>query len=195
MMSKQSFSWLILLVCLSGCTTVSPPAIDETVPHQPTMRNARAMQTWTAQGALAVQTIEKGWSASFNWEQQKFGNYRLNIFGPLGTNSLLLMGNHHYVTLETNGKIESASNAEVLLERHLGWYIPINNIYYWGRGLSVPHFPVYHVVHNEEGRIQSMVQQSWQIAYKTYNNEGLPTQIELRNPRLFIRIVIRQWDF
>lgn len=194
-MHKQNFSWFILLVCLSGCTTVSPPSIDETSMYQPATRNVRAIQTWTAQGALAVQTIEKGWSASFNWEQQKFGHYRLNIFGPLGTNSILLMGNHHYATLETNGKIERASNAEMLLEHHLGWYIPVNNIYYWARGIPVPNVAVYHVLRDEEGHIQSMVQQGWQIAYNTYNNDGLPTQIELRNPRLFIRIIIRQWDF
>lgn len=192
MYRKQNFLWLILIACLSGCTTVS--SLEQASPTTPAPHHIKSIQTWSAQGALAVQTAEKGWSASFHWKQQ-FSNYHLSIFGPFGTHRVLLVGNRHFATLETNEKTESASNAEALLERYLGWYIPVNNIYYWARGLPVPGVPVYNISHNTEGHIVSMVQQDWQIAYKAYNNEGLPTQIELRNPRLFIRIVIRQWDF
>jgi outer membrane lipoprotein LolB len=188
-------AWFVLLVCLGGCTTISqPPSQGNTLVSHPSNK-IKMLQSWNAQGSLAVQTATKGASASFHWIQQRRSNYRLAIFGPLGANSILLIGNHQYATLEASGKTERASDAEVLLEHRLGWYIPVNNIYYWGRGLPAQGRPASKIFYNEEGQIVSMVQQGWKIEYKEYNNLGLPILIDLRNPKLFIRIAIRQWNF
>ena len=190
------YSWLLIIAFLGGCTTLSqPPLNDDIASSNPrSFSKIKMLRAWNAQGSLAVQTSQKGWTASFDWTQQRRDNYRLSIFGPLGANRMLLVGSRQYATLETAGKTESASNAERLLANRLGWYIPVSNIYYWGRGLQAPGLSANKILYNEKGQIVSMSQQGWIIEYKEYNDLGLPILIELRNPKLFIRIAIRQWN-
>jgi outer membrane lipoprotein LolB len=188
---------IFLLVSLVGCTTVSyHPAETFLSSNKAYSSGTKNLLSWDMQGAIAVKTNQKGWNASFNWSQRQ-ANYHLTIFGPLGSNRISLTGNNEHAILTTAERTYEATNAEVLLEQRLGWYIPVNSIYYWVRGLPAPG-AISHKVRNAEGQLIAIDQQGWHIEYQSYdkiNGLNLPTLIELRNSKVFIRIAIHQWIF
>lgn len=190
--------WLGLLG-LGGCATVSSPGTETrfSAPNDMKYFNAAGshLATWEAQGKIAVQTAHKGWNASFNW-QQSGHNYWLDLFGPLGANRISLSGNPQYALLQTGNQKDEAPNAEMLLKRRLGWYLPVNNVHYWIRGVPAPG-GYDHLVRQSKKQIAMLDQQGWHITYKAYqriNGLDLPVLIEMENPRVFIRIAIYAWD-
>lgn len=191
----SSFCFCLILL-LTGCTTVSHSNVDQITPPVPTANlKIGKIQYWDIRGKIAVKTDRKGWNASFNW-LQKQDNYFLSFFGPLGANRISLEGNRSYAMLQTGNQNFEASNAEVLLQRRLGWYLPVNNIYYWVRGLPAPG-PCHKILRNSEHETLFIEQQGWRVTYSAYqmiNGHQLPTLIELENPKLFIRIAIYRWD-
>lgn len=192
------YVWLVCCVlALNGCATVSQPSLREPINAQALRPSAYShySQSWVAQGAIAVQTAKKGWSASFNW-LQKGNRYSLDIFGPLGSRRISLAGDSNEAVLITADQTQRALNAEILLQRRLGWYIPVHSARYWIRGLPAPG-EIDKVLRNGRGELVLLEQQGWYITYESYCNiqgQSLPTVIELKHPRLFIRIVIREWE-
>ena len=190
---------LILCLGLAGCATISQPPAERLLPLPPSQTGSlktSQLRAWDIQGAIAVRTEQKGWNASFNWSQ-KYANYCLNIFGPLGSHRISLIGNNQYAILTTADKKYKAANAETLLAQQLGWYMPVNNIHYWIQGLPAPG-DIHHLTRNAQGQLMSIDQQGWHIEYLSYDNINgldLPTLIELQNSRIFIRIAIHQWNF
>lgn len=187
----------LCIICLSGCATLSQRPVEAALPENQTSRlSATCFQSWNTQGRIAVKTNQKGWNASFNWSQKQ-DNYDLSIFGPLGSNRISLVGSSQHATLITNQKTYESDNAEMLLQQQLGWYIPVDSIYYWIRGLPAPG-SARHIVRNAQGQVAVLEQQGWHIEYQSYdqfNGLILPTLIELQNPRASIRIAIHQWMF
>jgi len=188
---------IMSFVYLVGCTTVSVPPMEiPTHSNKTNLKNLNDFESWNIQGAIAVKTEQKGWNASFNWSQ-KYDNYYLNIFGPLGSNRISLAGNNQHAILTSGEKTYEAVNAETLLAQQLGWYMPVSSIRYWIRGLPAPGI-VNHIMHNAHGQLISIEQQGWHIEYLSYNtlkNSELPALIELQNTKIFIRIAIHQWNF
>lgn len=202
LLSKNSkLPWRLLgciwLICLMGCATVPKENLEPIPLPKPTAPSkAIQLQSWDIQGRIAVKTNQKGWNASFNWSQKQT-HYDLNIFGPLGGGRISLIGNHQGAVLITAEKTYESDNVEMLLEQQLGWYMPVNSVYYWIRGLPAP-TPINHIVRNNQGQLVILEQQGWHIEYQSYNvihGLNLPTLMELRNPRVSIRIAISQYEF
>lgn len=188
----------ICLSFLSGCATLSHNPTEKAVSENQTTRLSAKprLQSWNTQGKIAVKTNQKGWNASFNWSQ-KYTNYDLSIFGPLGSSRISLIGNPHHVTLITNEKAYESDNAEMLFQQQLGWYIPVDSVYYWIRALPAPD-SASHIARNDAGQVVIIEQQGWYIEYLSYdkfNGLNLPTLIQLQNPKISIRIAIYQWMF
>lgn len=194
-----------LVVCLlsgfsflTACTTVSPSStapINQSISWNQRKDQLNKVNHWKIQGAIAIHTTQQAVSASLNWKQQN-RDYLINLFGPLGLGAVVISGNAHAIRLKTaNGKIMTAKTPEQLIQKELGWQLPISNLYYWTRGLPIPnqkslkHFDRYH-------HLTSMTQDGWQIHYLQYtgiNSIDLPSKIDLSYPALKIRIVISHW--
>ena len=151
---------------------------------------------WNAQGSVAVHNNQKGWNASFNWQQQP-DNYSLAFFGPLGSYHTQLTGNTNQVTLTTSdGHTYSANSPEMVLQKQLGWTLPVSSLKYWLKGLPAPHAAFgrsfdlnKHLVH--------LRQSGWDILYLRYlsiNGVDLPDRFLLSSPQWQVRIVITQWQ-
>jgi outer membrane lipoprotein LolB len=187
----------LLLIQASACTTLTAPssvAPETVMPVKSAQSNIKKLHAWNIQGAIAINAPQKGANASFAWLQQ-YRHYTVNIFGPLGTNHILLEGDDQFALLKTPNIVRRSRNAETLLQEHLGWYIPVNNLYYWIRGL--PAMGEKHAMYNAQGQLVALDQQGWHVEYKMYGQfDGLdvPMLIELQHVGLAIRIVIHQWS-
>lgn len=183
---------------LMSCATTLPQrdaAQNADVSWEARVRDLSRLQNWKLNALIAVRSAKESGSASLQWQQQN-QSYHIVLFGPLGTNSYELTGQPGHVELAAaNGKKVVANSPEQLLAEQSGWMLPMSHLYYWIRGLPVPHLPsqqqfdAYH-------HLVLLNQQGWSIQFLRYtstHNMDLPSKIFLEHPQLKVRIVISQW--
>ena len=189
--------WAIA-VLLAACTTL--PAVNRTAPElqglwSAQQRDLAQIHSWNVSGRLGIQTEKEGWHISFRWQQEDM-LYHIVMSGPLGQAAAELQGTSQGVTLLlSDGKSVMADDPDQLLAQQLGWRVPIKGLYYWVRGLPVPEAAETHVL-DGEGRLQTLDQSGWHIAYRRYGDfagKALPTKIFLDNDDLKVRLVIDEW--
>jgi len=203
----KKLALLILPLALTGCATTavnSGATFSENGNSLGTHYLARparqaqlsAIRQWSARGNIAIHTEQKGWNASFNWQQQG-ENYNLVLFGPLGTNRVQLIGSPQQVTLQSATRTVTSTSAETLLQQQLGWSVPVSNLYYWLRGMPAPGSRA-RQSYDLNNHIVQLTQDGWHIIYLRYisvNGVDVPNRLLLSNPRLQVRVLITQWDF
>ena len=179
---------IIVMMLLSGCSMIAPKNLA-------TQQAQLQTQHWALNGRVAVDTGNKGGNASIHW-QQTGDDYALRIFGPLGLGAVQLYGKPHHVELITaKGKIYTARSPERLLQKVLGWQIPVSNLIYWIRALPAPQTHA-QTQYDAAHRLTLLKQQGWTIHYLSYTNtssDALPRLLALSRGNLKIRIVIDEW--
>lgn len=190
---------LINLLLLAGCATtpMSDAPINKNMSWTARQTELNRLQNWHAQGAVAVRYNGHAQTANVDLIQTG-ANYHMELYGPLGAGRVRLEGQPGKVILKAStGAITHAKTPEALLQKQLGWSLPINNFYYWLRGLPAPKLPN-HIVFDHYNHIAVLQQQGWSIHYLRYsgiNGIDLPTKIIMKNESLQATIVVSQWQF
>src|SRR5579872_751375 len=84
---------IMLAFFISGCVTTrvlnTMPTTTQvtTLSWQDRQNRLNQLQTWTIKGIVGIRRGDKGVNAHLNWQQQD-DHYRLELFGPLGMNSV-----------------------------------------------------------------------------------------------------------
>ena len=180
----------LLILLLSGCAALPVP---ETVPAAAT---PATIKDWKFNGRISLTQGEKGWHAGLDWENRA-DHYRLQVTGPLGQGALQLTGDASGVTLiDSNARIHTAHDVDVLFSQVTGWDIPVAGMQYWVRGLSAPDGAV-RVTLDPQGRLQQLVQSGWVITYQRYRTiagSDWPAKLNLVHDDVAVRLVIDQWQ-
>ena len=121
----------------------------------------------------------------------------IDLYSPLGNKIAAIVKNIDGVSLTSqNGKTIKANDAETLTELTLGWRLPFSKLSDWIVGR-----PANGVVSafswDTTGQLSKFTQDGWEISYMQYQNEiqpALPSKINLRNPKMNVRLVIESWD-
>ncbi len=151
--------------------------------------------SWNLSGAMAARNKNKGWSASINWLQKGSNHYQIRFFGPLGSGTVMIDKNGSNVVFRDGPKTASSTNADELLHQQTGIRLPVQNLYYWVRGLPAPG-AVQASKYDAMNRLISLKQAGFNIEYLQYTSVGkavLPSQIRLQGNGVFIKLVIRRW--
>jgi outer membrane lipoprotein LolB len=146
---------------------------------------------------MAAKTAKKAWSASVNWQQQGMNSYQIRLYGPLGSGTVLVEKQGGVVTYKDGPKTVSSASAEELLQQQTGIRLPVNQLYYWVRGLAAPG-PVHSKSHDSAHRLSTLNQSGYAIQYLNYTsieNIALPQKIQLQGHGIFIKFVIKSWRF
>lgn len=153
------------------------------------------VKSWEIRGALAAKNKSKGWSASMNWLQSGPNSYRIHLSGPLGSGNVLIDKHGQITTFQDGSKKTSSTNAEELLLKQTGVRLPVNNLYYWIRGLAAPG-RVQSKITDTNKRLKSLKQNNYSIEFMEYANvQGvfLPSKIRLEGNGVLVKVVIKQW--
>lgn len=197
----------LLLVCtaliLSACelTPLQPPqTLDAEQSWRTRQQTLSALSAWGLSGRIAIQTPAEGWHASLSWEQRG-ETYSIQLSSPLGQGALQLNGDSSQVTLRTANAEDTAQDPEALLERQLGWRIPVSGLRYWVLGLPDPGVPLERKQLDESGRLTRIQQSGWDVEFRHYTSTGsvdLPDKLFLNNastePHLEVRLAVERWD-
>lgn len=158
-------------------------------------RETAKVSSWEISGAMAAKSKNKAWSASLNWLQRGINNYQMRLFGPLGSGTVIIEKKGGTVTYRDGPKTASSRNASELLLKQTGIRLPVNNLYYWVRGLPAPG-SVQGEKRDQYNHLSQLKQGGYVINYARYTSvkgKDLPSKIYLQGHGLSIKLVIRSW--
>ena len=170
---------LLLLLGLSACSALPS-------------KSTAATQNFRAEGLVGITTAQSVQSGNFNW-QQTGARYSIEFYGPLGLGATYLDSDGQQVTLTlSNQEHTEARSAEVLMQKVLGWSLPVDGLQYWLRAEAVPNVPPLEV-RNSKGQLVSLMQEGWQITY-TWQDQVWPHKIVLVRPGIKVIIIINNFS-
>jgi outer membrane lipoprotein LolB len=159
-------------------------------------RSAKSISSWTINGAIAAKNKKEAWSASLNWKQNGPSNYQIRLFGPLGGGSMLIEKKGSVITYQDAQKRTTSNNADDLVYKQTGTRIPIQNLYYWMRGLPAPG-AVQSAQYDQAGRLSYLKQAGYTIQYMRYTNKqgvDLPSKLHVRGTEGNLKLIVKRWN-
>lgn len=152
---------------------------------------------WQVQGKLGIRLPDNSGSLYFNWKQEP-NSYAIHLSGPLGQGATWIRGNHSGVTIQAGSQPKVfAATPEALLIKTLGWDLPVQELYYWIRGVQSPLSDITSVQRSDEGRFMSLEQSGWQLQflrYKDFSGRILPKKLIAQRNDIRLTFVIKNWN-
>jgi len=182
---------------LTACTTATKPSLvdDPDLEWVERQSQLNKISLWKINGRLAVTNKSEVWHISVIWKQQD-ENYKIHLSGPFGAGVVQLKGDADGVIIKTANETTFSTDAEQLLYEKTGIHIPLQNLFYWVRGLANPESAIIKQILDPYGRLKELSQNNWAIRFKRYkkiNNLYLPSKVFLKRNSLDIRFVIEEW--
>ncbi|EPJ46567.1 MAG: hypothetical protein OFPII_19540 [Osedax symbiont Rs1] len=194
---KLAIGLFLSLLVLAGCSTApqksssSEPAVFSWQEH---FKNISNIQQWDASAKIAIKVKGKTQSAKMIWLQQN-NNYQIEFSGPFGHAGPKLHGDAKMATLLIPKEQPiKGNNTSELLQKRLGWQLPVENAKFWILGIPSP-LSESKVTLKEE-RLTTLQQDGWTInypKYKTVDNHPLPAKIILTKEDLRLLLIIYKW--
>jgi len=161
-------------------------------------REARlGMQTvWGLEGRLAVSNGTDGGNADLRWRQDGDG-FDVTLNAPVSGKTWILQGAPGQSVLDGVGEapLRGRDPAE-LLERELGWHVPVDQLGFWVRALRAPHGRAV-LVFDAEQRPATLEQNGWKVEYREYfpdTEPPLPRKVFASRGKYRVRLFIERWQ-
>jgi len=169
-------------------------SVPSTIPESIDIDMAPVHEIFELEGRLAVKHSREGYSASFTWTQTG-PEYVILLWGPLGQGRTLIKGNSSFIEITTaDGVKHSDDHPERLMQRWLGWSIPLDFFKYWIQGRPGQVGGV-DILKDESGSFEQL---NWRISpsrYRVLNNTWMPMKTVAVNENLRITLIIRKANF
>jgi outer membrane lipoprotein LolB len=194
---------ILLAGALAGCENMSGPYQPSQTNYQVQSTAQRAgelnqVHSWIASGAISIQQAPKApVIMRYDWRQMGPDNYHVELAASLNLAAVSITGTPHRVILQKGSEPPvSAPTPELLMQRNLGWALPIPSLWYWARGLPAPG-PNQGIHYDKYGHLVFLMQNGWRANFsnfQTVNGVDLPGVIELQRANIFAKIVVKQWQ-
>ena len=195
--------WLAIgATLLSGCGTLLELLQFERDTTEPkTTWQAHAselsrLRNWSLLGTLAVRSGGDASRVTMRWRQTR-DSYLVRFMGPLGVGLFEIAGSATAVEARfPNGRRASAASPEVLLEREIGWSVPLQGLRYWIVGAPAPDGTTSKMEIDDHGRLVRLEQAGWTVIYERYGDVddlALPERIRFSSASVDATVVVRRW--
>ncbi len=156
---------------------------------------------WVLQGKLGVSGPvngkKEGGSGTLTWTQNG-ESYEFVVRGPVGSKSFRLTVTPEGAVLEgLEGGPQRDPNAETLVEKALGWRMPLHDLRSWVLGLRADSGPA-ELRFGDDGLPAMLSQDGWNVAYPGWNTgrePAVPSKVFAENPPYSVRLSIESWSF
>ena len=194
---------IIFMLLLSGCANVRTPIASSSYQKESVAKRQATLEKikyWRIAGAFSIQqTGKKSDIANYEWSQFDHG-YHLEIASALALYRVDIKRSHQSITLWKNGTlVTSAKTLEGLMQKALGWSLPIDELQSWIKGMpSLDKKNPYHAEYDAFGHLTVLSQNGWTLHYRAYKTEedagiDFPQVITIQRPDFFVKIVIKNW--
>jgi outer membrane lipoprotein LolB len=183
------YFWCLLLALVSGCTSFSPST--------PMVRPLQAeSQSFTLNGRISVRHQDDTSSTSLHWTH-KLESDKILLLTPLGQTAARIYWDAQSATLDNGDEHYQAESVEILMQKTLGWHLPLNGLHCWALGVAVQGSPA-EIERDENDRIVRLLQDGWKITYSRFFDErrdSLPSRLQLTRGDLKVKLLIDEWDW
>jgi outer membrane lipoprotein LolB len=183
---------------LSGCVSLHVGKVEQDFSKQSValrQKDLQAISNFNIVGALSITNPQKTYLVNYQWQQNGV-NYKIKLASSLNAVSYELYGAPHKVILrQARQQDVIANNVGALMQRELGYVLPLQGMRYWILGLPDP--SQYSATRDSFGHLQTLQQNGWQInylLYQSYNKMDLPRLLKISGHNLKIKFVIKQWQ-
>jgi outer membrane lipoprotein LolB len=188
----------LLTLLVSACATVPPVTGIKAEREAAYERRATRIAAWTQwgfQGRLSLDDGQDGGSGRLDW-QTEGERSQLDFRGTLGRGAWRLSMQPGQASLQrADGSRAEASSVEQLVLSEVGWYVPVEALGWWVRGLRAPG-PSQQIEFDAAGRIVRLAQAGWTIEFERYRavaGTELPGRIEAVRGELRLKLVAARW--
>lgn len=169
---------------------------SKTISVEQRKAETKTVSSWEIRGALAAKNKAKGWSASMNWLQNGPSSYQIRLMGPLGAGTVIITKKGGTITFQDGPKKIISNNADELLLQQTGIRLPVNNLYYWVRGLPAPGKII--AEHRDQNNHLVQLKQSGYAIdfakYTTVKGADLPGVVRLEGNGVMVKVIIKSWS-
>lgn len=150
---------------------------------------------WQLTGRLGVSDGRDSGSGSLVWSQQG-QDFRFELHAPVTGKTWILSGDARHAQLQ--GLREEAlqgDDAASLLQRELGWRVPVAELQWWARGMRAPGKAELSL--RGDGLPARIVQAGWQVDFLDYDETtqpALPRKLFAESGNYKVRLAIQRWD-
>jgi len=190
-----SFSFILILTACAPPRPAAEAPENKKMPVAERERETAAVSSWELSGAMAAKSKKKAWTASINWLQRGINNYQIRLFGPLGSGTVIIDKKGSTITYRDGPKKVSSKNARKLLLEQTGISLPVNNLYYWVRGLPAPG-SVQSKKYDSYNHLSQLKQGGYTINYLRFTSvkgKDLPSKIRLAGHNISIKLIVKKW--
>jgi len=189
---------LLLAACAAGPRTKTQPADAGLLARQAEReRVLAAHEVWTLQARLGVSDARESGSGSLEWTRRG-ERFRFAVHAPVTGKTWVLSGDPGHARLEgLREQPVEGDDAAGLLERELGWRVPVAELAYWARGLRAPGAAA-DVRFRADGLPAEIDQAGWKVEYLDYDasrSPPLPSKVFASRGDTRVRLAIRSWTF
>lgn len=191
---------LLALIFLAGCETTPPGQTSSTAPPlwESRQQQLGLFNAWNIKGKLAVIQSDRRDSLVINYWQQIEDHFDIHVSSLLlGLGATRISGTPEYLVLQQADELPvDSSYPERLLERSLGWSLPLDSLPYWIKGLPRED-TVAETSFDEQGNLYQLKQSGWQMTFARYTMIEeliLPTKVTLRKDNIRLKVIISEWN-
>ncbi|KPV41437.1 hypothetical protein AN478_02350 [Thiohalorhabdus denitrificans] len=188
-----------LATVLAGCAALGPqPAEDRGRAEAAYRERAGALaapEGWRMRARVRVEGPEESGQVRLHWAHEGRSD-RLQVRNPFGQTVLeIRYGPRGLQVRDSRGRTYRGATARMVLQRRLGWRVPVESMARWALGLA------------DEGRLPEVLDDRgaplelrsgpWRVTYGDYRQvEGiwLPGDIRLDREDAEARLLVEQWD-
>jgi len=196
---KKIVSIFFAAIIISGCasTTHNQNATAQLEPlnWQQHFNSMRSLKKWDANAQIAIKIDKKTQKAKMIWQQNQH-KYDISFLGPFGQAGPKLYGDTQSATLLIPKETPlTDTNTSSLLQKRLGWQLPVENAQYWIKGIPSPLTDSQ--LSLKDQRLYTLEQDGWTITYEKYRqvaNQYLPAKMVISRGDLRLLLVIYKWQ-
>jgi outer membrane lipoprotein LolB len=199
-LSRIAPTFLIgFVMLLAGCATAPrriAPTNDLLARQTEREKTLAAQPAWQLTGRLGVSNGKDGGSGSLEWHQDGTA-FRFAVHAPVTGKTWTLSGDAHHATLVglRDAPIEG-DDAAALLERELGWHVPVADLMFWARAARAPTGDAT-IDFRDDGLPATIRQDGWTIEYPDYDTArrpALPRKIFASSGPYRVRVSVGEWQ-
>jgi len=189
---------LLLAACVPTRPTVPKPDFSVLLEQQRAREHQLASADhWVLQGKLGVSNGKDGGSGTLTWTQNG-DSYEFVVRGPVGSKSFRLSVTPDGALLEgLDGGPLRSPDAESLVQKALGWHVPLRDLRAWVLGLRADSGPA-ELKFGDDGLPSLLTQDSWNVAYPAWDTSrqpAVPAKVFAENPPYKVRLSVESWSF
>ncbi|MHA6205572.1 lipoprotein insertase outer membrane protein LolB [Dyella soli] len=190
----------LLLAACAPAVRPAPPKADLSVllDQQRAREHALARADhWVLQGKIGVSNGKDGGSGTLTWTQDG-ESYEFVVRGPVGSKSFRLHVTPEGAVLEgLDGGPLRSPDAESLVQKALGWHVPLRDLRAWVLGLRADSGPA-ELSFGADGLPSQLTQDGWNVAYPGWDAQrqpAVPTKVFAENPPYKVKLSVESWSF